>query len=498
MLEGNTFDGGKAGVLFMNFEPSTKSLNIGRKGGEPNIFTNISRVAVEAGSGSSVMITDSRFTRNSTAGIFAGNSHLIIENNNITFCSDGFILADTGNSFNEINCNLFEEQVNFDVGFVWNNMRTTFEGNWHNNNVGAATNYLFWEASINNNIGDFGEPAGNCFSTFVPDFAFIGTNFPFRYHWFDDDFPDSCYEPNDNPNIVKFPEKDENDICAGKIGNVLPKNPEEVCSTCIVDNIRYWTDQLVAIGGDDPRTYIDEAIATPSEVYETERQLENWIHYGIEISARQNSSALASQILEPLKKWKWHINYLGSEMANRNYTSAANILQALPQNTENEIILRRTQEIGLKVLKLMYRDNTDEEISQEDIDELYDYSTLQLESAGHARSLYKLITGIYLPYALPDLDNLDDSIELRDTENRTTEDMISIFPIPASDKIIISAKADISDVQIYDTLGKLMVNLNGQTTNTLDLDVSNFKAGIYFVKSTLHSSAHYTNSIVVK
>ena len=53
-----------------------------------------------------------------------------------------------------------------------------------------------------------------------------------------------------------------------------------------------------------------------------------------------------------------------------------------------------------------------------------------------------------------------------------------IFPNPVNDKLFIQGLSDVSEVSIYDVLGKLVLS----KTNTSEIDVTNLKKGIYLIK----------------
>ena len=62
-----------------------------------------------------------------------------------------------------------------------------------------------------------------------------------------------------------------------------------------------------------------------------------------------------------------------------------------------------------------------------------------------------------------------------DDQNLTS---ISIYPNPVNDKLFIQGVSDVSEISIYDLLGKLVLS----KTNTSEIDVTNLKKGIYLIK----------------
>ena len=57
-------------------------------------------------------------------------------------------------------------------------------------------------------------------------------------------------------------------------------------------------------------------------------------------------------------------------------------------------------------------------------------------------------------------------------------------PNPANNTLNLNAKAVISNVELYNTLGQKALSKNINTLNT-NLDLSNLKKGIYIMKATI-------------
>jgi surface protein len=55
---------------------------------------------------------------------------------------------------------------------------------------------------------------------------------------------------------------------------------------------------------------------------------------------------------------------------------------------------------------------------------------------------------------------------------------ISIYPNPVDDKLFIQGASDVSEISIYDVLGKLVLS----KTTSIEIDVTNLKKGIYIIK----------------
>lgn len=59
---------------------------------------------------------------------------------------------------------------------------------------------------------------------------------------------------------------------------------------------------------------------------------------------------------------------------------------------------------------------------------------------------------------------------------------LEVYPNPAHDNLFIKAGRNISSVQVIDMLGKTVVSQKSENEKTLQLDVSDFPAGVYFVR----------------
>ncbi|MFI5141287.1 MAG: T9SS type A sorting domain-containing protein, partial [Bacteroidia bacterium] len=78
-----------------------------------------------------------------------------------------------------------------------------------------------------------------------------------------------------------------------------------------------------------------------------------------------------------------------------------------------------------------------------------------------------------------------------DIKQVSTTNQLNIYPNPASNKITIDAN-NILDVKLFDVLGKQITS-----TKTTDIDVSNFKDGIYFIQVQTKEGAS-TQKIIIQ
>ena len=61
-------------------------------------------------------------------------------------------------------------------------------------------------------------------------------------------------------------------------------------------------------------------------------------------------------------------------------------------------------------------------------------------------------------------------------------DNISIYPNPVQDRLYIEAETEVEEVVVYDIYGRHQVAKTPSHQGNLVVDLSNLKAGIYFVK----------------
>jgi len=74
---------------------------------------------------------------------------------------------------------------------------------------------------------------------------------------------------------------------------------------------------------------------------------------------------------------------------------------------------------------------------------------------------------------------------------------INIYPIPAQKLINIDSKENISEIQIYNLLGEVILKMQNLEKNQ-KVDVSNFNKGIYFVKFISENNETIIKKIVVE
>ncbi len=83
---------------------------------------------------------------------------------------------------------------------------------------------------------------------------------------------------------------------------------------------------------------------------------------------------------------------------------------------------------------------------------------------------------------------------LDDITDRQLEQSVSVFPNPAINSITISAPTG-SEITIIDISGR-MINRTNILNKSIDIDVSSYKAGLYFVQTTFGGNSHSQKLIV--
>jgi hypothetical protein len=83
----------------------------------------------------------------------------------------------------------------------------------------------------------------------------------------------------------------------------------------------------------------------------------------------------------------------------------------------------------------------------------------------------------------------------------TLQDTFKIFPNPSQGQISINNQnaLNFSTIEIYDVFGKKAFhNHLNSTTNSVSLDVTSLKSGVYFLKMTLENGQTSTQKLILK
>ncbi len=79
--------------------------------------------------------------------------------------------------------------------------------------------------------------------------------------------------------------------------------------------------------------------------------------------------------------------------------------------------------------------------------------------------------------------NVNNNIFVNGIEGFTTENMIRVYPNPCDELVTIQADG-MNQVELYNTVGALIYQQAGITTDAVNMQVNNLPAGMYFIKVT--------------
>lgn len=92
---------------------------------------------------------------------------------------------------------------------------------------------------------------------------------------------------------------------------------------------------------------------------------------------------------------------------------------------------------------------------------------------------------------LPILDFPNDIININEFQNGS----ISVYPNPASDRIVVKAENIINNIEIYNAIGQLVDRVK-PCSFTTEISISNYNNGIYFVKVS-HNNSSTINKLII-
>lgn len=88
----------------------------------------------------------------------------------------------------------------------------------------------------------------------------------------------------------------------------------------------------------------------------------------------------------------------------------------------------------------------------------------------------------------------DGIVSLKDVVDFTA---VSVYPNPASDVVVVNSKNTIKNIEVYNTLGQVVLSQEANTNN-ISLDITNLTQGNYFVKVTTADNVITTQKVVVR
>lgn len=500
--DGNAFHGGSTGISVEGTFPGVAGIDIGDMGQGWNLFgSNMENGIICYGSehAAGANIVNCQFTNMSNAAtLFDGANQYEYYNNTIDRCPTGVYSFATRGNINENRCNVFKDIKNAGNIYLYNNKYSEF---LENHFIGETKiNYSLLSASVADNIGYPGNPAGNCFSETGRDIVTLRNSIPFNYHFYDDDHTIACQEPFNPGGYIKERSDNKPNHCDGDIGIFYLIDPDKDGKNGFVVDLEHFdifeghisTDEIyieifdkgistiIENSGDDPLTTIDETIYPQTiKAVESEKVLDQWIRYAIYRGLLESNFEFIESVLTPLQKWKWRKQHYGVSIIQGNYVQAKNILDAMSSGSEEEIYFKGVQEINLKRLGVTEEGNW---ITEQDISYLKDVASSEYPSSGYAKSLLKFLTGKQIEQEVPDMDEYIEDIPSEGGEE-SEHNNITIYPNPANGEIVISSEKYVRNILIMDWSRQVLINkeVEGISTN---VDIESLNTGVYFVLLT--------------
>ncbi len=519
---GNTFDGGRIGILTGATNSMSSNVMIGRSvSGSQNTFRNLDKGIFSMGGGatSGLSILNNTFEDiRENAVQIRGEGRFTVANNSFDSNNRGLEVMGSGSMFNQIQCNTFVDNEVVDNVLAGVNTNTRFLENDYNSPEVLAKNIAFFATLPN--MGSASLSAANCFNDDAgasPDIASLNSN-NFTYFYKNTNACDE-QEPNSLSNVSRFEADQIRNDCADGIGPfnfIDPGNgngnggqvdldnfdADLVCKSCVLDKIELYRNQIIANGGENPFTRV-ESVSTPSPaLLNKEQQFEQWINFALFIASKQKDYDFAENILAPLNEWKWKTRYYGLSLEKKDLTEAANRLAALPNTNSNQAAFKNTQEINLKYLTTKAQ-GTENEITEEDLDNLRDIGSSYKPSSGYARTLLFILTGEELTTAIPELEKYIEIAAAKEKEGgqilKTSADQtIRVFPNPARDYIQVESESEaIMRIILTDIYGKSTILKVGNYKSTR-IETIGISGGIYLVQLQLENGKLVTQKIVIE
>lgn len=503
--DANTFDGGEYGIIAEGTYPGSAGLKVGNDNSDYNtIFNGQNSGAIDcygnehpAGS----YVVNTKFTNMAwSAMVFGGANRSLFENNTVENSLFGYMSEASGSNFNYAQCNVFNVVDGFDIHYAYDNSNSQFLGN---RAVGAGnTNCSVVTARIAPNIGSALNPAGNCFSS--SNDIVTQSSQHFNYHFYNN-IAAICQNPTHSGNYSEISSEIKPDRCQKGVGvfklidpdgdgikgfiipgtSSLESYASHITKAQVSANIAQWIQTVVASGGDDPRTIINETTDSLSTaIFEKEETLDQWIRYALMRGMDSGDYGFAEGVLTPLFKVKWQQQLLGLKLMQAKYSDARTILANLPSRNTNENYFNEVQAINIKRLDGL---NKGQLITSTEIQRLETIGRAHEPASAYARSIYHILTGDLIRYIpsqgsyMRDRENVSNEVE-NFSEIFSNED-VSIYPNPVDKVLHVSAKFIMSKVEIYDIQGNIQMTKIAQTQK-IELNLELISSGLYIVRIT--------------
>lgn len=506
--DGNYFDGGTRAIYVSGTYPGVAGIDIGDAGRGYNYFAFQDAYAIDCSGAehpAGANVVNCKFSRIENGGAataFLGANQMMFENNTVGYSDRGLVSRATGNNFNYTQCNLFDHTTVLDVAYAYDNKRSQFLGN---QSAGLhAVNYFLLNATMPNNIGSQANPAGNCFSGDIPDITTMLNTQSFNYHFYDDGHTTMCEEPITPGNYTKVPTPNDFVGCEGGVGifglidpdgdgvngflpstsAFVPAYSGHLTKSAVRDRIGQSILAVVSAGGDDPRTLADETVGTKSvTAFEKEAIADQWIRYAVMRGMDEGDYAYAESTLSTLKQAKWQHRLFGLRLWQAKYAEAEAMLATLPARNEDETYFNEVQAINIKRLHGL---RNGAQLTANEVGRLQAIANSTEPSSAYARSLYYVLTGELIDYALPDpgagpaMTGPGEAVITGiSTGDKAGE--VRFYPNPVTDELHVESATVLSGVEIIDMTGRVLLS-RAPGGNTAVFNTARLARGMYVIR----------------
>lgn len=449
-----------------------------------------------------IIINKNQFVFNPSESIsLYGNNSAEIANNSILFSAKGLNSYSTGTELNSIICNNFLNQLNNYV--LYNNSKTEIIENQYDFQIQFPQIAMYY-ATINRDQGSPSNPAGNCFSHLSPDiYQFGGSGQNFNYHFYDPNTSVDCQEPLTSGSYTKKRTEFEPSNCNGKIGPFKNIDPDfdgipdiytppgdtiingdtligdpVICWSCINDSINHWVDLWINLDPDGDGEDQDGNDHNNEEFDYTYEMVDEWVNYSLFLAQEYNIYDEAKSILETLPGFRWKSRLVGILFMAQEWTHATQVINSIIPENSDQVNFKAVQTINLARLQSSARYFA----NQAELNALYNITYSNTPSAGYARSLYYVLTGIELNITFPEVTGFGGPRSRNDEAN-----IPSIYPNPTQNyfTIAFNKKVEKGKIEIYNVHGSKIKGIDVENIDSHRIDLFDQVVGIYVIKLNL-------------
>ena len=84
------------------------------------------------------------------------------------------------------------------------------------------------------------------------------------------------------------------------------------------------------------------------------------------------------------------------------------------------------------------------------------------------------------------------------TQNLSSGKSLMVYPNPASELLNITGDFNISNIILFDILGKEKLVVNGINRKSVSLRTTDLQSGVYFLKVTDEMNNNFVNRIIIR